>query len=283
VTQQKLSELLGDEVLNLKYLSSGQIGDIYQAQLDKRTVVIKTTTYDKNDLLIESKMLQDLSAAGLCVPQVIASNKEALVLEYLEPSNAIEYDREIEAAKALAALHQVSNESRMYGYYYDTTIASFAQKNEQTQYNWALFLGQMRILPMAKICYDRGALSSSHIKRLETLCSSLYRRIDMATITPSLLHGDVWSGNVIYAKEGICFIDPAIYFGDREMELAFIELFHTFGKSFFEAYHNIHPLSDDFYEMKLPIYQIYPLLVHVALYGSSYLRELEERLQRLGI
>jgi fructosamine-3-kinase len=228
-------------------------------------------------------MLQDLSAAGLCIPQVIVSNKEALVLEYLEPSNTIEYDREIEAAKALASLHQVSNESRMYGYYYDTTIASFTQKNEQTQYNWALFLGQMRILPMAKICHDRGVLSSSHIKRLETLCSSLYRRIDMATITPSLLHGDVWSGNVIYSKERVCFIDPAISFGDREMELAFIELFHTFGKAFFQTYESIHPLSDDFYETKLPLYQIYPLLVHIALYGSSYLRDFEKRLQRLGV
>jgi fructosamine-3-kinase len=283
VTQQRLSELLGYEVSDLKYLSNGQIGDIYKAQLDHRTVVIKTSTSDKRDLLIESKMLQDLGATGLCVPQVIASSQEALIMEYLEPSNAIAYDREIEAAKALAALHQVCNESRMYGYYYDTTIASFVQKNEQTQYNWALFLGQMRLLPMAKVCYDRGALSSSHIERVETLCSSLYRRIDMAEITPSLLHGDVWSGNVIYAKRGVCFIDPAIYFGDREMELAFIHLFHTFGKRFFDAYHHIHPLSEDFFETKLPLYQIYPLLVHVALYGSSYLGELEERLQRLGV
>ena len=280
---QKLSELLGFEVANPQYLSSGQIGDIYKAQLDHQTVVIKTTLSDKNDLLIEAKMLQDLAKNGLNVPKVITSCKEALVMEYIEPALDTDYEREVEAAKALAALHQVSNKSRMYGYYYDTAIASFSQKNEQTQYNWALFLGQMRILPMAKICYDREALSSSHIERLETLSSLLYRRIDMGSVTPSLLHGDVWSGNVIYAKEGPCFIDPAIYFGDREMELAFIHLFHTFGKSFFQTYESIHPLSDDFYETKLPLYQIYPLLVHVALYGSSYLGELEKRMQRLGI
>jgi fructosamine-3-kinase len=171
----------------------------------------------------------------------------------------------------------------MYGYYYDTTIASFPQKNEQTQYNWALFLGQMRIMPMAKICYERGELSRTLLNRIESLCSALYKRIEMSQITPSLLHGDIWSGNVLYTDEGPYFIDPAIYFGDREMELAFILLFHTFGKQFFEEYTRIHPLSTDFYETKVPLYQIYPILVHVALYGGGYVGALEERLVRLGI
>ena len=283
ITQQ-LTELLGDEITNLQFLSSGQIGHIYKAQLADQAVVIKTMPETKrDDLLIEARMLQDLSEKGLRVPKVIASHKDLLVLEYIEPCRDISYDQEIEAAKALASLHQVSNENRMYGYYYDTTIASFTQKNEQTQYNWALFLGQMRILPMAKICYDKGDLNKSHMERLEILCSSLHRRMDMSLITPSLLHGDVWSGNVIYAKEGICFIDPAIYFGDREMELAFILLFHTFGSTFFKHYTNVHLLSEDFYKTKVPLYQIYPLLVHVALYGGGYVRELEERLQRLKV
>ena len=67
------------------------------------------------------------------------------------------------------------------------------------------------------------------------------------------------------------------------MELAFILLFDTFGKTFFSAYEEVHPLSDDFYESKVPLYQIYPLLVHVALYGGTYVRQLEQRLRRLKI
>lgn len=283
MTPKKLSELLDDEVIDMSYLSSGQIGDVYRAKLAERSVVIKTTTQDIDDLLIEAKMLQDLGDNGLYVPEVIASHKEALVLEYIEQSISAGYNKEIEAAKELAALHTVSNENRMYGYYYDTALASFIQKNEQTQYNWALFLGEMRIMPMAKVCYDKGELERSLVHRLESLCQSLYRRIDMNRITPSLLHGDVWSGNVIFANEGPCFIDPAIYFGDREMELAFILLFHTFGKPFFEEYSKVHSLSEDFYDTKLPLYQIYPLLVHVALYGGGYVSEVEERLERLKI
>lgn len=283
MTAQSLSALAGCEVSDLHYFNAGQIGDIYRAQFQDRSVVIKTTARNIEDLLIEAKMLRDLDENGLRVPKVIASYKEALVLEYVYQSQTLSYDRETETAKALATLHAVSNESRMYGYYYDTTIASFSQKNEQTQYNWGLFLGEMRILPMAKICYDRGALRSSHIARLATLCSSLYRRIDISAITPSLLHGDVWSGNLLYDGQGPVFIDPAIYFGDREMELAFILLFHTFGKCFFEEYTKVHTLSEDFYTTKVPLYQIYPLLVHVALYGGGYIRELEERMKMLGV
>jgi len=171
----------------------------------------------------------------------------------------------------------------MYGYYYDTTIGPFTQKNEQTQYNWTLFLGQMRIMPMARYCYDEGKIPKEMLERLETLCRDLYKRIDMSTIYPSLLHGDVWGGNVLFEREGACLIDPAIYYGDKEMELAFIQLFGTFGETFFHAYGEIHPLSDDFYESKVPLYQIYPLLVHIALYGGSYMGALERILKRLKI
>ncbi|MBD3790924.1 MAG: fructosamine kinase family protein [Campylobacterales bacterium] len=283
MAREKLSQLLDSEVSDFLYLSAGQIGDIYQARLHGEPVVIKTTAEERDDLLIEARMLQDLREEGLRVPHVIASAREALVLEYIEPCNNPAYERESEAAKALASLHRVTNDSRMYGYYYNTTIASFTQNNEQTQYNWGLFLSQMRILPMAKWCYERGVLERSLLERLEALCSGLYRRIDMSRITPSLLHGDLWNGNLLYEKNGPCFIDPAIYFGDREMELAFILLFHTFGERFFKEYTALHPLSEDFYETKVALYQIYPLLVHIALYGGGYTGELKLRLERLKV
>ncbi len=96
-----------------------------------------------------------------------------------------------------------------------------------------------------------------------------------------MLHGDLWSGNILFNMEGAVLIDPAIYFGDREVDLAFIMMFNTFGKTFFEDYCKVYPLSKDFHTVKLPLYQIYPYLVHTALYGSAYRSGLEEALKRL--
>lgn len=266
----------------LDLLQQGQIGSIYIASVvDQRYVVKHSEETEK--LAIEARMLEDLYEAKIRVPRVIISKGPFLVLEQIETIAQDKSAQEVEAAKLLSRLHSVTNENRMYGYYYDTTIGPFTQKNEQTQYNWTLFLGQMRIMPMARHCYDMGKLPKQVVDRLEALCRDLYKRIDIRTISPSLLHGDVWSGNVLFEREGACLIDPAIYYGDKEMELAFILLFGTFGETFFNTYREHHPLSDDFYESKVPLYQIYPILVHVALYGGSYLAELEGILKRLKI
>jgi fructosamine-3-kinase len=280
--QRELGEALGQEVDAFDFFLQGQIGGIYKASVEGQNYVVKTSA-QVDKLAIEAKMLNDLHDAKVRVPKVIMAKESFLVLEYIESVNQAKCTQEIEAAKLLTTLHKVTNESRMYGYYYDTTIGPFPQINEQTQYNWTLFLGQMRIMPMARICYDEGKISKQMVESLEGLCRDLYKRIDMSTIYPSLLHGDVWSGNVLFEREGACLIDPAIYYGDKEMELAFILLFDTFGDTFLNAYSEVHPLSEDFYESKVPLYQIYPLLVHVALYGGSYIGQLEQILKRLKV
>ncbi|MEE8589666.1 MAG: fructosamine kinase family protein [Sulfurimonadaceae bacterium] len=278
----QLSAALDKEVHTIDFFSAGQIGDIYKVYTTDNSYILKTSQ-SSDRLTIEADMLNDINNYKISVPKVYDVSETYLLLEFIEESKQVKCTQEIEAAKLLTALHSVTNESRMYGYYYDTTIGPFTQHNEQTQYNWTLFLGQMRIMPMARLCYDKGMISKQMVERLEGLCRDLYKRIDMSLITPSLLHGDLWSGNILFNTNGATLIDPAIYFGDKEMELAFIHLFDTFGETFFEAYEEVHPLSDDFYETKVPLYQIYPLLVHVALYGGGYVGQLEQTLKRLKV
>ena len=280
--KNRLQTVLDKEIHSIDFFTGGQIGDIYKVHTVDESYILKTSQ-PSDKLTIEANMLEDLNSYAIAVPKVYDVTETYLLLEYIEESKLSNYTREIDAAKVLTALHSVTNESRMYGYYYDTSIASFSQKNEQTQYNWTLFLGQMRIMSMAKICYDKGAISKQILERLEGLCRELYRRIDMSMTTPSLLHGDLWGGNILFNKNGAVLIDPAIYFGDREMELAFILMFNTFGETFFDSYTEMHPLSEDFYETKVPLYQIYPVLVHVALYGGSYTGQLEQILKRLKV
>ena len=278
----QLSKKLNEEIQTIDFFCSGQIGDIYKVSTGNTRYILKTSQVSKQ-LGIEADMLKDINKYDIAVPKVFDVSESYLLMEFIEESKQAKCTQEIAAATLLSKLHSVSNDSRMYGYYYDTTIGPFDQKNEQTQYNWTLFLGQMRIMPMAKTCYEKGLISKQMLERLEGLCRDLYKRIDMSLITPSLLHGDLWGGNILFNIKGATLIDPAIYFGDKEMELAFIKLFDTFGETFFEAYAEVHPLSDDFYETKVPLYQIYPLLVHVALYGGGYLGQLEQVLKKLKV
>jgi len=280
VGRGELTNFLDEEICDISFLTQGQIGEIYRVSTPDRELVVKASERS-GQLSVEARMLQDLANEGIRVPEVVACDDQMLAMEWIEQCTLPRDIEEKEAAKSIAALHSVSNDARMYGYWYDTTIASFSQRNEQTQYNWGLFLGQMRIMPMAEICYDRGYLDHSTMQRLERISRDIYKLIDMSQITPSLLHGDLWSGNILFDHTGAVLIDPAIYFGDKEMDLAFIRMFDTFGDTFWEAYGRVHPLSDDFERVKLPLYQLYPILVHIALYGEQYRGGLEKNLRIL--
>jgi len=276
----QLSTVLDEEIVTIDFFCKGQIGEIYKVKTADNTYILKISEPSSN-LQVEAKMLEDINKYNIAVPKVFDVSQTHLLMEYIESTKQAKCAQEIAAAKVLSDLHAVTNDARMYGYYYDTTIASFTQKNEQTQYNWTLFLGQMRIMPMAKICYDKGYISKETVGRLEMLCRELYKRIDLSAIVPSLLHGDLWSSNILFNMKGATLLDPALSFGDKEMDLAYILMFDTFGDTFFESYQEVHTLSDDFYEVKVPLYQVYPLLVHVALYGGVYIKQLETLLKRL--
>ncbi len=276
------SELLDDEIVTVRFLTQGQIGPIYLLEGCKDRYLLKTSEPSHN-LPVEASMLEDLARYGIRVPKVYAYAKSYLVTEYIVSVSMPQEKREKDAAALLAKLHAVSNDARMYGYWYDTTIGPYEQKNEQTQYNWALFYAQMRLLPMMRRCLESDAIERSDAVRIEALCDRLHLRLNLARITPSLIHGDLWSGNILFAREGAVAIDPAISFADREMELAFILMFDTFGKTFFEHYSRVHPLSEDFYETKVPLYQLYYYLVHAAIYGRSYLPGVRRCLEALKV
>ena len=282
VLKTSLQERLNTDIISIEPLKEGHIGPIYKVITADTRYLLKTSE-PSTQLQTEANMLEDINKYKIPVPKVYDVTDRHLLMEYIEEVSISVEEQEMHAVKVLSKLHSVSNESRMYGYYYNTTIASFEQNNEQTQYNWGLFLGQMRIMPMVKICYDRGHIDKSMVERLESLCRDLYKRIDMRTITPSLLHGNLINRNILFNMNGATLIDPAIYFGDREVDLASILMSHTFSETFFEQYNEVHALSEDFYEVKVPLYQIYPMLVDVALYGSTSTEHLENNLKRIKI
>jgi len=135
---------------------------------------------------------------------------------------------------------------------------------------------------MANEAYGEGRLPLPMLRRIERLAG----RLDDFLIEPahpSLLHGDLWAGNVLVRRDKIAgFVDPAIYCGSPEIELAFATLFGTFGEAFFEAYAGAMPLEPGFHELRAGLYNLYPRLVHVRLFGSSYLPGIDATLARIG-
>ncbi|RLA70721.1 MAG: hypothetical protein DRG09_02460, partial [Epsilonproteobacteria bacterium] len=180
---------------------------------------------------------------------------------------------------ALAEMHR-GNTAENFGLDHDNYIGKLHQPNDETN-NWIDFFIQYRLEFQLKLAIKNHLVSNDLIDRYRRFYDLLPELLPVNK--PSLLHGDMWSGNILFNMNGATVIDPALYFGDKEIELAFIMLFDTFGETFFRAYEEVHSLSDDFHEVKVPLYQIYPLLVHVTLYGDSYIDQLEQVLKRLKV
>ena len=162
-----------------------------------------------------------------------------------------------------------------------TVIGGLDQPNPWTD-SWRDFFRDRRLLYMGREAMDAGRLSAGVMARLETLAD----RLDTWIAEParaSLVHGDMWGGNVLTAGGKITgFIDPAIYYADAEIELAFTTLFNTFGDAFFARYAEHRPIRAGFFEERRDLYNLYPLLVHVRLFGGHYVNSVERTLERFG-
>jgi len=166
----------------------------------------------------------------------------------------------------LAELHMAT--FPRFGLDEDNYIAILPQKNTYHK-KWATFYAEERLEPMLGKAYYDGLVSKDFYKKFQLIYPKLEELIPNEK--PALLHGDLWSGNVIVnAKGDPCLIDPAVYYGHREMDLAFSKLFGGFQGGFYEAYNDIFPLEPDF-ELRADIHNLYPLLVHLNLFGQSYL------------
>ncbi len=275
--KERLSEILGAEPDFTERLQGGCIAEVYGVHFSGSKVVVKLD--DRGDLGLESYMLTYLKDhSPLPVPDVIHSSDTLLILEYLPGSPQNLQKAETHAAELFAELHEVR--SNQYGLERDTLIGPLQQPNPLTA-SWVDFFAEHRLRYMKRLAMESGNLPERLGDRLETLAQNLSDLLDEPE-HPSLIHGDIWSSNVL-AQEGKItgVLDPALYYADAEMELAYISLFHTFGQTFFKRYSETRPLRKGF-EARRDIYNLYPLLVHVTLFGGSYVRRVEGTLQRFG-
>jgi protein-ribulosamine 3-kinase len=211
------------------------------------------------------------------IPKVIGHGKndghQFLLLEFIEQKSRSKNFWE-QLGQRLASLHQCSSD--LFGLDHSNYIGSLRQYNH-TNSNWINFFIEQRLEVQVNLAINNGAAPASWAKKFETLYVRLPSLI--ASEKPSLIHGDLWSGNLITDDKGEpCLIDPAIYFGNREADLAMTRLFGGFSGEFYSAYEEAFPLPPGA-ERRVDLYNLYPLLVHVNLFGGSYVHSVENILR----
>jgi fructosamine-3-kinase len=268
-------------VKDIAPLSGGCIGQVYRVRLtDGRQLVTKADNGPDPRLHIEGDMLRYLADhSDLPVPAVWHSTPRLLLMDYLPGNSHFSAGAQCHAAELLAALHEVT--APHYGLAQDTLIGGLHQPNPATD-SWLAFFRDHRLLYMGRVGVENGRLPATVWQRLQRFADNLDHWL-LEPKRPSLLHGDVWTTNVLAQGDQITgFLDPAIYYGHPEIELAFTTLFGTFGQPFFDHYQTLRPLPAGFFEERRDIYNLYPLLVHVRLFGGGYVGSVERTLTRFG-
>lgn len=276
----RIEQALGQRPRELRPLSGGCVGEVYGLTLPDGQRLVAKVGGAGAKLAIEGWMLRTLrERSALPVPAVLYETDTLLIMERLPSGGGLSDDVQRHAAELIAALHDVS--AQEFGLERDTLIGGVHQSNTPSP-KWLPFFRDQRLRSMADTAMQAGMLAISIRNRIDTLCGRLDQWIEEPA-APSLIHGDLWGGNVLAADGRISgFIDPAIYFADPEIELAFTTLFGTFGNTFFHRYGELRRLRPGFFEARRDLYNLYPLLVHVRLFGGSYVQQVDSTLRRFG-
>lgn len=286
-TREQVLELLREkgfpaqEINSYQMLGGGSINDVYKLDVAGETFVLKTNIPGVYPLMFEKETHGlDLlkSNSQFKIPELIGfvEGEEIcfLLLEYIPAGNPSK-DFWRDFAEKLAQLHQVKSTKDKFGLDYDNYIGSLYQSNNWES-DWSKFYAEQRLLPLFE---KAGNLfNSTDRKRLDNLMNKLHELIPKEP--PVLIHGDLWSGNYLISDQNEpCLIDPAVYYGHREMELAFMQMFGGYNPSLFKIYNEILPLENGF-ESRKEIHQLYPLLVHSVLFGGHYVQEVKGILRK---
>jgi len=225
----------------------------------------------------EAEGLQALCVdKGLRVPAPFLWGESFILLEDLNPASP-KKDYWVEFGHGLASLHE--NTESKFGFSHDNYIGSNPQINPWTEDGY-YFFSEYRLSYQAHMAHEGGQLESEYVLQVEKLGSRLTEIIPEQP--PSLIHGDLWTGNAISDRLGApAIIDPATYYGWAEADLAMTTLFGSFPEEFYRAYEEKRPLTPGYRE-RFPIYNLYHLLNHLNLFGRSYLGQVMSILRRYG-
>ena len=268
----------GREPSQIVKLTGGDINEVYQVFLKEKSVVIKINNSQSIPQLFEKEKqgLELLSKSTFVVPKPIKTdsidNLQYLIMDYIEQGSELNW---AVFGEKLAQLHQI--QEKYFGLDHNNYIGSLKQVNQECG-AWSEFYTNHRLIALTAKARDQGLFEKKHCNWVEKLCQRLDELIPACK--PSLIHGDLWSGNLLIDTSGHpVLIDPAVYYGHPEMDWAMLSLFGSYPVEALDHYQNLHPLEKGLNERK-DIHQLYPLMVHLILFGKGYLNGVESTLKK---
>ena len=264
----------------MQLLTGGKISQVARVEFDDGGSVVVKAGEKSHDLRIEAFMLNILQERSqLPTPSVIHAEPDLLLLEYIAGEDEFRPASLRHLGRLLARCHQTRGSA--YGLERDTLIGPLHQPNPPTP-SWIEFFTENRLLYMTGLARESGELPPELEARLLAFAEVLDKYL-IEPEYPALIHGDIWRTNIIVRGDRVAgIIDPALYYAHYEMELAYMMLFDGFGDEVFAAYHEIKAIDKEFVAARRHIYNLYPLLVHLIIFGAKYIRPLDESLVRFG-
>ncbi|WP_203648295.1 fructosamine kinase family protein [Secundilactobacillus yichangensis] len=261
-----LKQLPIKAITNVTPVSGGDINQAYRLETASKTYfLLVQPNREQTFYQHEIEGLKLLSQAAL-VPEVIASgqiNGDAyLILSWLEAGTGSQYD----LGKLVANVHQIHNDR----FGFEHNVDGKLPKINTWQDNWGNFYVHQRLEVLAKRASEHGLWNQKRQDHLQRLCQIILDYYQTHETVPSLLHGDLWFGNVMFTADGKpALIDPDVLYGDREFDLAMTTVFGGFDDQFYQGYNDTYPIQPGFQD-RLPWYQLYYLMAHLNLFGESY-------------
>ena len=271
--KSKIEEITKSGIGSLSPVSGGCISEALKLEMDSGKIFfLKLNNSNPGDMFIkEAHGLNELyKANAIRIPKVIHFESAFILIEFIRQNNKAANFYE-EFGRKFAELHKFHNVS--FGFYENNFIGSNVQENipdKNEKNNWTEFYFNKRILFQLKLAEKNGHATKELITKINSLESKIENILSGSEEQPSLLHGDLWSGNYIADENGnACLIDPAVYYGHREADLAMTKLFGGFNSEFYLSYNEYFPLPPG-YNYRENIYKLYHILNHLNLFGRGY-------------
>ncbi|MBW7857487.1 MAG: fructosamine kinase family protein [Leptonema sp. (in: Bacteria)] len=272
------------KILSIQYYSSSLFPlFICKATLNQQPVQLAIKLID-NQLMAESEAnsLHHLRSLNVRSPEPFAvvehKDHHCLIMTFIEHQAVNHSKAKLDLLKSLANLY--SEVGSQFGYKAINFVGTI-QQNNQLYTLFSDFWWQNRIEPLLQLCQNKGRLTNIKTAELQTIINSLIQKLSLDQELPRLVHGDLWNGNILFSNEQAYLIDPSIAYSLPEQDFAMLELFGS--PLQFTDYQSLRPsVNHSTFKGRILFFQLYPILVHVALFGGSYIQSCLRLIQQLG-